>query len=248
MNIYNDYRQRLIIDMIRIGNLRLREEFFWYTYNKIIKTLKKYNIPSDIFPDIESEVAISILDTIDNYDFSKITSVAVTIRQRAFNAVIDYLYNIYDYKKEFNGKVYKNVLTYLNACNKYNPSPSIVLGELLRFGKRKIDIIEDITTAEDYMEDYTTNKMISDRYFEIMKNEHPNYQTIMLGKLPINPSYALSDDDIRQDTGYSKANIYLVIKKIKEDLGLDDELSTLLNVSKEQKLQLLKNKYNRSIK
>ena len=244
MNIYNDYRQRIIIDMIRMGNTYLREDFFWYCYNKVIKALEKYNIPSDIFPDVASEVAICVLDMLDNYDFSEITSVAVTIRQKAFNAVIDYLYTIYDYQMIYNNRVYKNAGRYYMVKYGYSSSPSVVLGELLKSGKRKDNTIEDIATSDDYMEDFLTNKMIEKRYFEIMQQENPNYQTIMLGKMPIHSALAENDLDIMQTTGYSRANIYLVIKKLKEHLGLDSKLASLLDISEEQRLSLIRSRYN----
>lgn len=248
MNGYSDYRQRMIIDMIRLGNANWREKFFLYSYNKVINALKKYPIPSDILPDILQEVAINILETIDAYDFSKVSSVAVTIRQRAFKAVISYLYTIYDFQMTYNGRVYKNVITYWNAKNHYTPLPSEILGELLRHGKRKNEIIDDIITTDDYMEDVVTNKMLTDRYFEILDKKQANYLEIMMGKMPIHESFANSDKDIMAVTGYSKANIYLVLKKLREELGLDDELSDLLGITHEQKLELRKDKYSRGIK
>lgn len=232
-----------LINNFRTNNSSLREEIFNYYYTNAMKYLGKLHIPSDIKEDLTQEVAVCILDLIDTYEFKSDKHISFMIHDKIVRVIIAYLYTVYSYNKELNGKKYRNPYTYLQAKCGFGKNPTDILHEIIRYGKRREEQLSDVVTSDDYMESIADNSLLVDKYFLYASTLPYSKRIIFLGRIPICEEAYKTEKELSDILGVEEQRIGQVAEETKYGFLAYDNVAYLLGFTREERIKLIRKKY-----
>lgn len=206
MNI-KDNEQRKIIESIRNGDSKAREEYIMHYYERIKGSLERLQIPEEYHEDILHDCIIAVMKELEEIDLTKQSHICQKFNIRVVEQIAKSLARIYTYTKEINGKRVNRPSIYLrNKDVRYTNYD--IIEEYLNCGELPETVFVDNGTALRDTEDRVINREIEREYWGYVDTQSPLKQEIITGRMPVDTTPIESFGDIAERNNCSRAYIF----------------------------------------